>query len=345
MSMKVVGVLQLAPEGGLRGSRLGDSSGFDPQEAVDRGRRLIADGADVVEVCDGSGEGFAVLNDDAESVIAPPSDSRLEDFRSEQVLEVIAALSGETRVSISTISPRAALLAVEAGASIIRDTSGALLETASLCGAGWVAVHSGSGRETLANRGILEEVSDCMCGLAEQASRSGIAEFYFDPGFGVGKSFEESFDLLAGLEMLTERCSSVLVDMDSRGFAAALLGRLSALPSGSEAVSVEGALPQTGSGELDMGKDGALAMAAWAVSVGAAALRCREVAAAVDVARTLGAKPPAPLPPAPPPPSSQSAPPSLLQLAPLPPASQPSASFAPAEHRGAPASRLEVAGR
>ncbi len=419
MGMKVVGVLQLAPDAGLRGSRLGDSAGFDPQEAVDRGRRLIAEGADIVEVCDGSGEGFAVLNaDDAESVIAPPSsvvsgrssaassgaliapgrsaaassggdssvaavpfrppsDSRLEDSRSEQVLEVIAALSEEARVSISTISPRAALSAVEAGASIIRDTSGSLLETASLCGAGWVAVHSGSGRETLANRGILEEVSDCMCGLAEQASRSGIAEFYFDPGFGVGKSFEESFDLLAGLEMLTERCSSVLVDVDCRGFAAALLRRLSALPPGSEAVSVEGALSQTGRGELDMGKDGALAVAAWAISAGVAALRCREVAAAVDVARTFGVKPPAPLqsvssPPAPsqsvfpqsaplPPAPSQSVfpqsaplPPAPLPLVPSPSPPQPapfqsspqsSASFAPAERRGAPASRLEAAGR
>ena len=343
MSMKVVGVLHLAPDGGLRGSRLGDSAGFDPREAVDRGRRLLVEGADIVEVCDGSGEGFAVLSaDDDESVIASPSGSRLEDSLSEQVLEVIAALSEETRVSISTISSSAALSAVEAGASIIRDTSGALLETASFCGAGWVAVHSGSGRATLAKGGILEEVSDYVCELAEQASRSGIAEFYFDPGFGVGKSFEESFDLLAGLEALTERCSSVLVDVDCRGFAAALPGRRSALPPGSEAVSVEGGLSQTGRGEMNVGEDGALAMAAWAVSAGVAALRCREVAAAVDVARTLGAKPPAPqsaspspasLPPSPFPASPQPAP----QSAPLPPAS--------VERRRAPASRLEVVGR
>ena len=363
MGMKVVGVLQLAPDAGLKGHRLGDCAGFDPQEAVDRGRRLIAEGADIVEVCDGAGEGFGAFSaDDADSVTAPVSgvlersaavaavpaerrfsDAPFSDSCSEQVLEVIAALSEETRVSIAAISSRAALSAVEAGASIIRDLSGALLETASLCGAGWVAAHPGSGRETLANGGILVEVSDYMCELAEEASRLGIAEFYFDPGLGVGKSLEESFDLLAGLEMLTERCSSVLVDVDCRGFAAALAGRLSTLPPGSKANSVEGALSQTGRGELDMGRDGALAIAAWAVSVGAAALRCREVAAAADVARTLGVKPPVSLSSAPR--SSVSLPaashPSLSCL----PASRPPASFAPPDRRGVPAPRSEAVGR
>ena len=299
MGMKIVGVLPLAPERLAPGKELTDSGlrrrgGIDLPEAVDRGRRLIAEGADIVEVCNEGGEGFALL--DAPAVASPD----VLNSCSEQVLEVISVLSREAQISIAASSAEAALSAVEAGASIIRDSSAALLETASLCGAGWVATHSGSGRESPGSGDTVGEVCGYMCELAEQASRSGIAEFYFDPGFGVGKSFEESFDLLAGLEVLTEKCSSVLLDVSPGAFVGALLGRLSKLPPTSEVPSPEGAFPQAGRGELDApdgGVDAALAMAAWAAAAGVAALRCREVADIVDVARTLGVKPPAPPPP------------------------------------------------
>ena len=298
MGMKIVGVLQLAPgrlapDKELTDSRFGRRGGFDLAEAVDRGRRLIAEGADIVEVCDEGGEGFALL--DAPAGAAPDVPTSC----SEQVLEVISVLSREAQISIAASSAGAALSAVEAGASIIRDSSAALLETASLCGAGWVAAHSGFGRESPGSGDIVGEVCGYMCELAEQAGRSGIAEFYFDPGFGAGKSFKESFDLLAGLEVLTERCSSVLVDASRGTFAAALLGRLSKLSPASGVPSPEGAFPQAGREELDArdeGMDAALVIAAWAAAAGAAALRCTEVADIVDVARTLGVKPPVPPP-------------------------------------------------
>jgi dihydropteroate synthase len=190
-------------------------------QAVAAARRLVAEGADIVDI-------------GAESTRpgSSPVPEELEWQRLEPVLRALADL--ERPVSVDTRHPSVMAQAVAAGASIINDVEGfrsqAAIDIAAGSDAGLVAMHMKGEPRTMQQAPHYDDVvAEVVRFLGQQRDlleARGIARdrICLDPGFGFGKSLAHNLSLLANLDALrTLRCP-VLVGMSRKSMVAGLGG-------------------------------------------------------------------------------------------------------------------------
>src|SRR5436190_22238810 len=121
-----MGVVNVTPDSFFDGGRW-----FDHDAAVEHGRALVAEGADIVDVGGESTWPGAEPVDVADEL--------------RRVVPVVAELAPLVRVSVDTRKPGVAAAAVEAGATIVNDVS-ASMDMADVAarggsGVGWIAMH------------------------------------------------------------------------------------------------------------------------------------------------------------------------------------------------------------
>jgi dihydropteroate synthase len=255
----VMGILNVTPDSFSDGGEW-----FDGDRAVARGRQMIAEGADIVDV------GGESTRPKAEPV---PTDEELR-----RVIPVIEALSPEVRVSIDTTKDEVARAAVDAGATLINDVSASLWPAAADCGVGWVAMHRQGTPADMQDHphygDVVAEVAAFLRDRAEAATGAGIAEVWVDPGIGFGKTAAHNLQLLAALDDLVAGGFPVLVGTSRKSFLGALAPAADGTPAG-----VDHRLP------------GSLATATWAMAKGAGMVRVHDVAASVQAATLVGPTP------------------------------------------------------
>ena len=216
----VMGVLNVTPDSFSDGGRF-----FDRARALEHAERLVAEGADILDI-GGESTRPGSLDVDAE-----------EEAR--RVVPVVEALAGRVPVPISvdTTKARVARAALAAGAEIVNDISGlrfdpALAEEAARAGAGLVLMHSLGTRETLHTlppvEDVMSEVTRSLRASVAEAVRRGVAResIAVDPGFGFGKSHGQNVELLARLDALAAAFPDlpVLVGTSRKRFVGTLLG-------------------------------------------------------------------------------------------------------------------------
>jgi len=207
----IMGVVNVTPDSFSDGGRF-----VDPAVAIEHGRRLIQEGADVIDV------GGESTRPGAEPVGVD------EELR--RVLDVVRALSKEVRVSIDTRKADVAVAAVEAGATLVNDVSATLAPVAAELGVGWVAMHMRGEPRTMqvdpVYDDVVAEVLGFCCERAEAAKALGVEEVWIDPGIGFGKTTEHNVALLGALDRFVETPFPVLVGTSRKRF----LGVLGARP-------------------------------------------------------------------------------------------------------------------
>ena len=252
-----MGVLNVTPDSFSDGGRF-----LDPEVAVAHGRRLIAEGADVVDV---GGESTR-----------PGADPVPVDEEIRRVEPVIAALAGDVRVSVDTRHAPVAEAAVAAGATLVNDVSASLHEVAAALGVGWVAMHMQGEPGTMQDDphydDVVTEVRDHLVARAEAASAAGVEEVWIDPGFGFGKTFDHNLELLAHLDVLVATGWPVLVGTSRKS----TLGRLTADSDGRD-----------GPTPVEDRLEASLATATWAMAHGAGMIRAHDVRATVLAATVV----------------------------------------------------------
>jgi len=242
-----MGVLNVTPDSFSDGGRW-----LDPDAAVEHGLRMIAEGADVIDV------GGESTRPGAEPV-SPDEELR-------RVLPVVEALSGHVRISIDTRSAEVAEAAIAAGASLVNDVSASLAGTAAAAGVGWVAMHMQGDPRTMQQAPAYGDVvAEVRAFLVERAGAAGTSEVWIDPGIGFGKTTEHNLSLLRHLDQLVATGYPVLVGTSRKGF----LGRL------------------TGDAPATDRLEASVATAAWALASGASMVRVHDVAPTVEAARLL----------------------------------------------------------
>ena len=257
----VMGVLNVTPDSFSDGGRF-----FDRARALEHAERLVAEGADILDI-GGESTRPGSLDVDAE-----------EEAR--RVVPIVEALAGRAGVpvSIDTTKASVARAALAAGAEIVNDISGlrfdpALAEEAANAGAGLVLMHSLGTRETLHTlppvEDVLREVTDSLRASVAEAVRRGVARecIAVDPGFGFGKTHEQNVELLARLNELAASFPDLplLVGTSRKRFVGTLLG----------GAPVEERL------------QGTMATVAVAVLRGAHVVRVHDVRPAVDTVRVI----------------------------------------------------------
>jgi len=211
----VMGVVNVTPDSFSDGGEW-----FEPQAAVDHGRLLMAQGADIIDV------GGESTRPGAER---PSVQEELR--RVLPLIEVIVA-EGAT-VSVDTMRAVVASRALAAGASIVNDVSGGLADpdmvrVVAQAGVPFVAMHWRGHSVEMQGRAVYDDVVAEVC--AQLAARrdallaAGIAPggLVLDPGLGFAKLAEHNWSILARLDVLQRLGHPVLVGASRKSF----LGRL-----------------------------------------------------------------------------------------------------------------------
>jgi dihydropteroate synthase len=269
----VMGVVNVTPDSFSDGGRY-----LSHDAAVAHGLRLVAEGADVVDV------GGESTRPGAEPV-DPDEEQR-------RVLHVVGALREHVRVSIDTRNAETAVLAVAAGASLLNDVSASLAPLAADLGVGWVAMHLPGDPRTMQDdpryHDVVREVRTYLLAKAEEARALGVDEVWVDPGFGFGKTTAHNLDLLANLDEITGAGLPVVVGLSRKrtmGVLTAASDRRAAIPP---LPGLDG--PPTLDDDLvptpvDDRVEASVTAAVWAVARGAAMVRVHDVAPTVAALR------------------------------------------------------------
>lgn len=188
----MMGIVNATPD-----SFSGDGVAAD--KAVDRALRMMDEGADILDI------GGESTRPGADKV------SLQEELR--RTLPVIEKLAARVPIplSIDTTKALVARRALEAGASIVNDISGAtfdeaMLQTIAPSGCGVILMHLRGAPEAMqwsqksgGTGDVIAEVTDFWRARRQSANDVGIGDerLCFDAGFGFGKSVAENLSLIA----------------------------------------------------------------------------------------------------------------------------------------------------
>ena len=190
----VMGILNLTPDS-FSGDGLLAGGGDPIGGAVERGRQMVADGADLLDVGgESSRPGHMAVSAADETA---------------RVVPVIAALREAlpgTAISIDTTKAAVAEAALDAGAHLVNDVWGVaaeqgVLELAAERSVPIVLMHN---RVEPRYTNLLPEIVADLQAAIERALQAGVAweSIIVDPGFGFGKTYEHNLALLRDLATL-----------------------------------------------------------------------------------------------------------------------------------------------
>jgi dihydropteroate synthase len=214
----VMGILNITPDSFFDGG-----AHFRENDAVKQGLKMVAEGADIIDV---GGESTRPFSDPL------PLDEELR-----RVIPVIKTLSQETDIpiSIDTYKSEVASQAIEAGATMVNDISalkfdplmGQLVADA---GVPIVLMHmKGKPKNMQINptyKDLFGEITDFLEKAIEQAISSGIKRdlIIIDPGIGFGKSFDDNLKIINNLHTFSSLGQPLLVGPSNKAFIGHVLG-------------------------------------------------------------------------------------------------------------------------
>jgi dihydropteroate synthase len=246
----LMGVVNVTPDSFSDGGRF-----LGPQAAIDQGRRLMEEGADILDI---GGESSR-----------PGARAVAEDEELQRILPVIKALK-DVPVSVDTRRPRVMREVLSAGASMINDIEaleapGALDAVADTDCAVCLMHKQGDPSTMQQDPRYDDVVAEVKTYLANRVAACGTAgierdRIVVDPGFGFGKTPAHNFRLLRELATLAGLGVPVLVGWSRKSTLGAVTGR----PAGERLA-------------------GSLAAALLALQAGATILRVHDVKETRDV--------------------------------------------------------------
>ena len=257
----VIGILNLTPDS-FSGDGLlaADAAARDPVErAVDQARRMVDEGADLLDI---GGESTRPGH--------TPVDSREELDRVMPVIAAVRAALPGTPLSIDTTKPEVAEAALAAGADLLNDVGGtgpdpALTELAAAHGVPIVLMH---GRPEPTDLPVTADVLAGLTAAVDRARRAGVPDeaIIVDPGIGFGKTADQNVVLLRELAVLRSLGRPILLGTSRKS----TIGRILDLPA-------------------DQRVEGTLATTALGIAAGVDIVRVHDVAANVRAARVSDA--------------------------------------------------------
>jgi dihydropteroate synthase len=214
----LMGVINVTPDSFSDGG-----SFLDPEDAIAHGRRLVAEGARVLDI---GGESTR-----------PGADSVSEDEELWRVKPVLEGLVDTGAVlSIDTMKPPVARAALELGAGVVNDVTAfrfapEMAELVAETGVHCCLMHMlGEPRTMQLNPRYDDVVSDVKAFLEERlafAVDHGVDEerVWLDPGIGFGKTLEHNLELLRRLDELVAIGRPLVIGTSRKSFLGKLTGR------------------------------------------------------------------------------------------------------------------------
>ena len=212
-----MGVLNVTPDSFSDGGNF-----FAPEEAIEHGVKMAAEGADIVDV------GGESTRPGAEPVAAG------EELR--RVIPVIEKLRTkiDVPISIDTSKSEVARAAIQAGASIVNDVTGGrgdkeMLPLIAETNSALIIMHMQGTPRTMQNQplysDVVSEIADFFRQLYARAIGCNIdpMAIAFDPGVGFGKRLDHNLEVLAQLERLRTHDRPLVVGVSRKSFLTRLI--------------------------------------------------------------------------------------------------------------------------
>jgi dihydropteroate synthase len=244
----VMGVLNVTPDSFSDGGQF-----LEPPAAIERARRLGAEGADIIDIGAESTRPYG----GARAVSLEEERARLQ-----PVLPAVATIG--IPVSIDTMKAAVAAWALEAGASLVNDVWGLqrdpdMARVVADHGAPVIIMHNRDSADAAID--IIADVTAFFSRSLDIAGKAGIARdrIVLDPGIGFGKTPEQSLACIARLDAFKSFGLPLLVGASRKRFIASV-----------------------GPAEPGERLGGSLAAHVLAVEHGAAIIRAHDVAATVQ---------------------------------------------------------------
>ena len=252
----IAGIVNVTPDSFSDGGKF-----FDTAAAVDHGLKLVAEGADILDIGGESTRPRATPVPEAEEL--------------RRVIPVIEQLAARVKIpiSIDTMKPAVARAAIAAGASIVNDVAAnraddAMWRVVAESGAGYVLMHMQGTPQTMqANPtygDVVREVHDFFSGRLQRLANCGVAreQVILDVGIGFGKTLEHNLLLIGALRSFTTLMRPLLLGVSRKSFLVKATG-----------TEAPGRLPA------------ALACSVLAVEAGVQLVRTHDVAETVEAVR------------------------------------------------------------
>ena len=214
----IMGILNVTPD-----SFSGDGVGHDVGKAVELARKMVEDGADIIDI------GGESTRPGAEPVTTEEEIKR--------TIPVIKKLSKTINapISIDTAKSEVARLALENGASIVNDITGLesdpkIIGVVGEFNAKLVVMHIKGTPQTMQNSpkygNLLQEVKDKLKIIIKNAEAGGIKKenIIIDPGIGFGKTVEHNLEIINRLAEFKEFNLPILIGPSRKSFIGKLLG-------------------------------------------------------------------------------------------------------------------------
>jgi dihydropteroate synthase len=186
----VMGVLNITPDSFSDGGQF-----MAPEHALAQARRMIAEGADIIDIGAESTRPYG----------AQPISAEQELQRLQPVLAAVVALG--TPVSIDSMKSEIVAWALSLGAAIANDVWGlqrepGMADVIARHGAPVIVMHNRERAD--ANIDIMQDIAAFFARSLDIAAKAGIPEsrIVLDPGIGFGKTPEQSMTVLARLDAL-----------------------------------------------------------------------------------------------------------------------------------------------
>ena len=206
-----VGILNVTPDSFSDGRKY-----FQKESAVERGLKLLEQGADIIDI---GGESTR-----------PGADPISEEEEIKRVLPVIQEIikaKPESIISIDTTKSKVAYEALQCGAKIVNDISSfsfdlKMLDVVKQFNATLILMHMKENPKMMQfspfYEDVVSEIYDYLTIKVETAKKAGIKNIIVDPGIGFGKRVMDNYELIKRLNEFKGIGQPILVGLSRKSF-------------------------------------------------------------------------------------------------------------------------------
>ena len=220
---RIMGVLNVTPDSFSDGGQLYRDGRVDTDVLLARAEKMLAEGADILDVGGESTRPGAAAVSEAEEL--------------DRVVTAVEALAHhcDTIISVDTSTPSVMTESARCGAGLLNDVRGfrrpQALQAAADSGLALCVMHMqgepGTMQTAPAYSDVVQDISEFLSQRLADMGAVGIDldRVVIDPGFGFGKTAEQNFELLARLEALCYQRQPVLVGLSRKSMISSVLDR------------------------------------------------------------------------------------------------------------------------
>ena len=211
----IMGVLNVTPDSFSDGGEF-----LDPDKAVEHACRMVADGADIIDIGGQS--------------TRPGSDPVTQEEELRRVRPVLDRLAAKISapISVDTFEPKVAEACLELGAVAINDVTGfrspAMIEVAARHSTPVVLMHMRGTPKTMQHdisyRDVVRDLKAFFASRVVEVREKGVQEIMIDPGIGFGKTAQHNLEILKRLSEFKDLGLPVLVGPSRKSFIGKITG-------------------------------------------------------------------------------------------------------------------------